>query len=85
MAEKMVKEIIKSIKPGSKEMEAYLSTGYGFDKEGAQIILDAYKANPLSVPYEKVEQARGFMAALTTKPTAVSTKPAWKRTRSRNK
>ena len=84
MAEK-VKEKIKSIKPGSKEMEAYLSTGYGFDKEGAQVILDAYKTNPLSVPYEQVERARGFMAALTTKPIAVSEKPGWKRTRSRSK
>ena len=82
MVEK-VKEIIKSIKLGTKEMEAYLSTGYGFDQEGAQLILDAYKANPLSVPYEKVEQARDYMAALTTKPIAISTKPGWKRTRSR--
>jgi len=82
MAEK-VKEKIKSIKPGSPEMEAYLSTGYGITKEEAENILAAYKENPKFADPEEVRQARGYMEALKNKPIAISTKPGWKRTRSR--
>ena len=88
MAVKMVKEVIKSIKPGSKEHEAYLSVGYGFGKEEAESILAAYKDNPSSVSLkEQVLPARAYMAALTAgKSKPVSTRPGWKRTkRGRNR
>jgi len=70
------------VKPGSKEHEALLSTGYGMDKAKAQAIVKERKANPASWPYEMLEKAEAFLEALAAKPVVISTKSAW-RTRAR--
>ncbi|HUV28106.1 MAG TPA: hypothetical protein VMW34_12140 [Anaerolineales bacterium] len=79
MAQKVIEKKLQKFEPGSEEMESYLATAYGMDKEQAEDILNAYKANPLSVTPQDRKDARAFLAALNTRPKAISTKPAyWK-------
>lgn len=74
---KALAEAQPMIKTGSKEHEALLSAGYKMDKAKAQTIIKERKANSASWPYEMLEKAEAFMEALTTKPTVISTRPAW--------
>jgi hypothetical protein len=72
------------IKPGSKEHEALLSTGYGMDKRQAETIIKERAERPELWPYEMLEKARAFLAALRAKPKPVSTRRPW-RTRHRSR
>jgi len=74
---KALAEAQPMVKPGSKEHEALLHAGYGMDKAKAQTIIKERKADSASWPYTMLEKAEAFMAALTTKPTVISTRPAW--------
>jgi hypothetical protein len=55
-----------SIKPGSPEMEAFLSAGYPQvgSREHANEIIEAWKKDHTSCPWELKEQAIAFLAAL---------------------
>ncbi len=78
MAQKVAEKKLQKFEPGSEELEAFLGSAYGMDKEQAEVILTAYKANPLSVTPQERKNARAFLAALKTKPIVISKKPAWK-------
>jgi len=64
----MLDEIKKnhSIKPGSPEMEAFLSAGYPKVKtrEHANEIIDGWKKDHSLYPYELKEDAIAYLAAL---------------------
>lgn len=64
-----------TIKPGTPEMEAFLAAGYPdiATRENANLILEAWKKNPQAYPYETVQKARAFLAALDTTAVPVST------------
>ena len=78
MAQKAKVKVLQKFEVGSEELEAFLGSAYGMDKEEAEVILTAYKTNPLSVTPQERKNARAFLAALKTKPIAISEKPAWK-------
>jgi len=72
----------KSTKPaltlGTPAHEAFISVGYGgMTKEDAETIIKERKANPTTWPYDEYKKAQAFLAALTAKPVAVSTKKPW--------
>ncbi len=81
MVDQVKLDAVKGFKPGSKELEALLAAGYGMDKEKAQLIIKERADNPLLWPYEELQKAEAFMAALTTKPRAISSTPGWRRDR----
>ena len=60
---------VKTIKPGSPEMERFISIGYQdiATREHAQEILKGRKENPALVPYELAERAKAFLAAIDAK------------------
>ncbi len=80
MPRKATEKLIK-YEPGSKELEALLSSGYGMNKEEAETIIKERAANPHTHPYEEYKKAKAFLEALNSTPQVVSTRPAWKRTR----
>jgi hypothetical protein len=65
--------------PNSPELETMLSVAYGFNAKTAKQIIKEHEENPLMHSEDRYLKAVAFMAALTTKPTVVSTKPGWKR------
>ena len=66
---------MKHIKPGTKEMEAYLQAGYpDMSVEKAQTIIKERKENPALWPYEVMERAEAFLAAYKASPVVVSNK-----------
>jgi hypothetical protein len=82
----MAQRVKKAEKPklqkyevNSPELEQFLATGLGMDKKEAEDILAAYKENPLSVTPDERKRATSYLAALKTKPVAISKKPGWKR------
>jgi len=82
MADRPVKlDAVKGYKPGSKELEALLAAGYGMDKKKALTIIKERAENPLLWPYEELQKAEAFMAALNAEPEAVSRTPGWTRDR----
>ena len=74
-------DAVEGFKPGSKELEALLAAGYGMDKKKAELIIKERAENPLLWPYEELQKAEAFMAALTAKPEAISRTPGWRRDR----
>jgi len=66
------------VKPGSKEHEALLATGYGFDKKQAETIIKERAERPELWPYAMKEKAEAFLAALKAKPVVISTRKAWR-------
>ena len=66
------------IKPGSKEHEQLLATGYDMDKAQAETIIKERAAKPEVWPYEKLVKAKAFLEALKAKPVVISTRPAWR-------
>jgi len=84
MATKKQDEKLMSFQPGTPEMERFLSAGYPDigTREHAKELLETRKANPALVPWEVAERAKAFLAALDSKPVAVSTDPGYRRTRS---
>ena len=73
--------MLNHIEFGSKRHEQILSAAYdGLTREKAEMIIKERGEDPKLWPYEKFEQAQAFLRALDTKPHAVATNPAWKRT-----
>jgi len=68
MAKKKGEGELVRYEPESKELEALLAVGYGMDRKKAEAIIKERKANPASWPYEMLEKAEAFMAALTIRP-----------------
>jgi hypothetical protein len=68
------------IKPGSKDHEALLSTGYGMDKAEAGFIIKDVDTNGGNsrYPYKLYKKAQAFLEAFKAKPVVISTKPAWR-------
>jgi len=61
--------------PGSIELEALLQAGYpDMSRAKAERIIKERKANPALWPYEQLQRAEAFLAALFTAPVVVSTK-----------
>jgi hypothetical protein len=60
----------QSIKPGSPEMEAYLGLGYPDigSREHANELIAARKKNPAEIPYEVMQRALAYLAALDWRP-----------------
>jgi len=69
-AEMLRQAKLQSIKPGSKEMEVYLSAGYPDigTREHALEILKSRKENPMYYPWELEQRARAFLEALDARP-----------------
>lgn len=59
-----------SIKPGTREMELYLSAGYPEiqTRKRAEEIINTRVKSPMTYPYELETKARAFLAALDAKP-----------------
>lgn len=72
----------KPVAFGSKEHEAILAGAYGMSREEAEAIIKERDADPLTHPYEEYKKAKAMLAALKSKPRAISKKPGWKRDRS---
>lgn len=71
---------LKTILPGTPEMEQHLAIGYGgMTVEKAETIIKERKANPQAWPYEVYEQAQAFLAAYHASPIAIDTQPGWVR------
>lgn len=66
---------VRKIRPGTKEMEAMLQTGYpDMSVEKAKAIIKERKDNPALWPYEVMERAEAFLAAYSAAPVVVSPK-----------
>lgn len=67
----------QTIKPGSPEMEAWLSAGYPdiATRVHAQEIIKTRRENPALVPWELAQRAEAFLAALDAKPIPIDTDP----------
>lgn len=63
---------------GGPQHEALLASGYGMSAEDARRIIKEREANPALWPYEEYQKARALLAALKTKPVAVSTRQPWR-------
>ena len=61
---------LPKIKPGSPEMESFLSNGYPDigTREHALELLKTRKENPALVPWEVEQRAKAFLEALDAKP-----------------
>ncbi len=71
---------VKSIQPGTPEMEQYLQAGYGgMTVEQAKHIIKTRNENPFYYPFEMEVKAKAFLAAYEAVPVAVDTTPGWKR------
>lgn len=87
MADKLIaakgeeKETIQRIEPGTKEMEAFLASGYMMTKAEAETIIAERDKNPALYPLDVYLKAKAFLAALVAKPQAVDTNPMWKRSK----
>ncbi|HQO97810.1 MAG TPA: hypothetical protein PLF72_08660 [Anaerolineaceae bacterium] len=76
MARKTIKTGLRSIKPGTPEMEAYLGAGYGgMTVEKAEAIIKERTANPALYPYEVYEQAKAFLEAYRATPKVIDPVP----------
>lgn len=69
MADKKIKKTelgdVEVVEPGSKGHEQLLSVGYGgMTKVKAETIIAERKKDPASWPYEELEKAQAFLAAL---------------------
>ena len=70
----------KPILPNTPEMEAFLGIGYsGMTVKDAKDIIEARKKDSAAYPFEMEQKARAFLAAYSTGPTVVSTRPMFKR------
>lgn len=67
------------VAPGSPQHEAMVSVGYSMTSEEAKAIVADWEKDHKSWPLEEVRKARAMLAALGTKPVAVSTDPGWQR------
>jgi hypothetical protein len=67
------------VAPGSAQHESMLSIGYNLTVDEAKTIISDWEKDHKSWPLEEVRKARAFLAALSTKPVAVSTDPGWQR------
>jgi hypothetical protein len=78
-----VRTPVKSIKPGSPEMERFISIGYPdiATREHAQEIIKTRKENPALIPYEVAERAKAFLAAIDAKVQVIDTDPGVRNTR----
>ena len=67
----------QTIKPGSPEMETFLSAGYPDigTRAHAQEILKTRKENPALIPWEMQLKAEAFLAALDAKAIPIDTDP----------
>lgn len=75
MADQVIKETelgnIPVIEPGSKAHEQLLSVGYGgMTKAKAEAIIAERKKDSAAWPYEELEKAQAFLAALNAGPAA---------------
>lgn len=80
MAKKKVAKM-KKVEIDSPEMELRLQAGYpGMTREFAQSIIDLWEKDPKQTkwPFDKVQEAKAFLAALTTKPSVIAQNPHWK-------
>ena len=73
-------DVVETIKPGTPEMEHYLSIGYGMTMEEAEAIVGDWQKDHQSWPLEEVRKARAMIAAYHAKPEPVSNRPAWRLT-----
>jgi hypothetical protein len=78
---RQVKPKLMKYEPGSPELEALLSSGYGMNLEDAERIIKERDENPHTHPYEEYKKAKAFIEALNSSPVAVSTEPGWHRTK----
>lgn len=64
---------LPKIKPGSPEMESFLSNGYPdiATRLHAEELLKTRKENPALVPWEVAQRAIAFLEALDAKPMKV--------------
>jgi hypothetical protein len=65
---------VKPVLPGTPEMEALLSSGYGIDLAQAKEIMATREKNPALVSYEEYTKARAFLAAYNTRATVIDVK-----------
>jgi hypothetical protein len=73
---------VRFVAPGSPEHEAMLSGGYGgMTREKAETIIRERKENPATHPYDRMELAEAFLAALGAKPVVIATNDGWRRDR----
>jgi hypothetical protein len=73
---------IQKIEPGTPEMEAFLSVGYGgMSVATAQKIIAERDKDPHLWPFEEYQKAKAFLEAYNAKPQVISQTPGWKRTR----
>ena len=73
------KQELMQIKPGSPEMEALLSSGYGMSIEEAKLIVKGRDTNPSLYTAEQYRDAKAMIAAYTATPQVISKTPGWKR------
>lgn len=85
MARKPKQTNLRTIKPNTPEMEAYLGAGYGgMTVEKAEAIIKERAANPALYPYEVLEQARAFLEAYRSTPKVIDPVPGVYGSRSEN-
>ena len=84
MADTRIKEPggqeIRTIKPGTPEMEQYLAVGYDLSVSDAKAIIADWEKDHSSWPLDEVKKARAMLAAYNAKPEPVSSRPAWRLT-----
>jgi len=68
---------------GSEALAALLSASYGFSVADAEKIKAEREKDPALHPYELYKRACAMLEALANAPQVVSTRPGWRRSRSR--
>ena len=75
---KQLEEAQPKVKPGSKEHETLLASGYHMTRKEAETIIKERAERPELWPYEMLVKAKAFLEALETKPTVTSTRKPWR-------
>jgi len=74
-------DVVVTIKPGTPEMENYLSAGYGgMTLEEANAIIGDWEKDHKTWDIAEVRKARAFIAAYNATPEPISTRKAWRLT-----
>ena len=71
---------LKTLKPGTVEMEQYLAVGYPDigTVAKAKAIIEERGKNPALWPYEMAEKAQAFLAAYNGKVQVISNRPGYR-------
>lgn len=67
------------IKPGSKEHQILLESGYGMTVDEAKQIIELRQSDPATYSIDDVRKARAMLEAFKATPKIISKKPGWVR------